>query len=72
MVDERIKQENQYAQAVIVLQGQKMQQEVFTTYAEEFLTKKRMDTLSKKIVDLANGRSFVNDKIPQMTRWCNA
>lgn len=69
---QRIIQEDQYVQAVIIHQEQQALATTFNAYARGYLNHHRLDALLEKIVMMAKGMGFVDNKVPELTRMCSA
>ncbi len=69
---QRIVQEDEYVQAVIIHQGQQAIATNFNAYARGYMNHNRLDALLEKIVMMAKGIGFVDSKVPEMTRMCSA
>lgn len=69
---QRIIQEDQYVQAVIIHQEQQALSTTFNAYARGYLNQHRLDALLEKIVMMAKGMGFVDNKVPELTRMCSA
>lgn len=72
LAKERVINEDDYVQALLITQWQQALQTNFDVYARSYMNHQRLNELLVKFVTMAKGIGFVDNKVPEMTRMCSA